>query len=172
MPQNNTVQLVETIKKWRNMVPKCSKVRCCTSLQAASSGSNQSARFMAGARPEPWMSVDVNGCQWQNRGCRSSGVVSTDLSKKDPENPVVYHLRSRFRQQRGNFRVSHLIIILSMEIWGQWSRYGLCMHTLRRDRDASVARFCAKYAPVGNLTITHHTYKVGPPSYKMVYKPH
>ena len=41
-----------------------------------------------------------------------------------------------------------------------------------RDRDASVARFCAKYAPVGNLTITHHTYKVGPPSYKMVYKPH
>ena len=131
MPQNNTVQLVETIKKWRNMVPKCSKVRCCTSLQAASSGSNQSARFMAGARPEPWMSVDVNGCQWQNRGCRSSGVVSTDLSKKDPENPVVYHLRSRFRQQRGNFRVSHLIIILSMEIWGQWSRYGLCMHTLR-----------------------------------------
>ena len=144
-----------------------SKVRCCTSLQAASSGSNQSARFMAGARPEPRMSVDVNGCQWQNRGCQSSGVVPTDLSKKNPENPVVYHLKSRFRQQRGHFRVSHLI----HGDMGSMASVWLVHAHAARDRDASVARFCAKYAPVGNLTISNHTYKVGPPVLRWFINP-
>ena len=59
-----------TIKKWRNLVPY--GVQCCTSLQAASSGSNQSARrFMAQDRS-----------RGGSRGCRCQWLMLSRLPVK------------------------------------------------------------------------------------------